>query len=169
VLAEYVPLDEEGPVKAPEYLSDKEASTLPIAAVTAWCALFEKCHIQPGETVLIQGTGGVSLFALQLAHAAGAKVIMTSSSDQKLTRVKELGADEVINYGREREWNLAAKTLTNGRGVDHVLEMVGGESVAQSLDALVDGGNIVIVGLLKEPTFALGILPFILKQATIHT
>jgi NADPH:quinone reductase-like Zn-dependent oxidoreductase len=169
VLAEYVLLDEDGPVSTPEYLSDKEASTLPIAAVTAWRALFDKCHLQPGETVLVQGTGGVSLFALQLAHAAGARVIMTSSSDEKLTRVKELGADAVINYRREPAWNLAAKALTNDEGVDHVLEVVGGESVARSLDALVDGGNIVIVGLLQSPVFTLEILPFILKQATIHT
>jgi NADPH:quinone reductase-like Zn-dependent oxidoreductase len=169
VLSEYVLLDEDGAVKTPEYLSDAEASTLPIAAVTAWSALFERCQLQPGDTVLVQGTGGVSLFALQLACAAGARVILTSSSDEKLKRAKELGADAVINYARDPEWNVAVKALTNGAGVDHVLDVAGGDSIARSMDALTVGGNIVIVGLLQSPTFTLEILPFILKQATIHT
>lgn len=145
------------------------ASTPPIAAVTAWSALFERCQLQPGDTVLVQGTGGVSLFALQLARAAGARVILTSSSDEKLARAKELGADAMINYARDPEWNVAVKALTNGAGVDHVLDVAGGESIARSMDALTVGGNIVIVGLLQSPTFTLEILPFILKQATIHT
>lgn len=169
MLAEYVVLDEDGAVKTPAYLSDQEASTLPIAAVTAWRALFDKCHLQPGETVLLQGTGGVSLFALQLARAAGARVMLTSSSDEKLKRAREFGADAGINYARHSEWNVAVKALTNGAGADHVLDVAGGDSVARSLDALTRGGNIVIIGLLQRPTFTLEVLPLILKQATIHT
>lgn len=129
----------------------------------------DTCHLQPNETVLVQGTGGVSLFALQLARAAGARVILTSSSDEKLARARELGADAGINYARNPEWNVAVKALTNGAGVDHVLDVAGGDSIARSMDALTKGGNIVIVGLLQRPTFTLETLPFILKQATIHT
>ena len=169
VLAEYVLLDEDGAVKTPAYLSDQEASTLPIVAVTAWRALFDTCHLQPGETVLLQGTGGVSLFALQLARAEGARVILTSSRDEKLKCARELGPDAGINYARNPESNVAVKALTNGAGVDHVLDLAGGESIARSLDAVTRGGNIVIVGLLQRPTFTLKLLPFILKQATIHT
>jgi len=125
--------------------------------------------IQPGDSVIIQGTGGVSIFALQLAKAAGARVILTSSSDDKLERANSLGADEMINYNRNPEWNMVVKALTDGRGVDHVLDVAGGDSVARSLDAVAEGGNIVIVGLLQSPTFTLEIAPFIFKQATIHT
>ena len=96
-------------------------------------------------------------------------MILTSSSDEKLERAKELGAHPVINYARDPEWNVAVKAFTNGAGVDHVLDVAGGDSVARSLDALTVGGNIVIVGLLQSPTFTLEILPYILKQATIHT
>jgi NADPH:quinone reductase-like Zn-dependent oxidoreductase len=169
VPAAYVLLDEDGAVQTPAYLSDQEASTLPIAAVTAWGALFDTYHLQPGETVLVQGTGGVSLFGLQLARAAGARVMLTSSSNGKLKRARELGADAGINYARDPAWDVAVKALTNGAGVDHVLDVAGGESVARSLDAVTRGGNLVIVGLLQRPTFTLEVLPFILKQATIHT
>jgi NADPH:quinone reductase-like Zn-dependent oxidoreductase len=141
VLAEYVLLDEDGAVPTPAYLSDQEASALPIAAVTACRALFDTCQLQPGDTVLVQGTGGVSLFALQLARAAGARVLLTSSSDEKLKRARELGADVGINYARDPAWNVAVKALTNGMGVDHVLDLAGGESVARSLDAVTRGAT----------------------------
>jgi NADPH:quinone reductase-like Zn-dependent oxidoreductase len=169
VLAEYVVLDEQGAVPTPAYLSDAQASTLPVAAVTAWAALFEKCHVQAGETVLIQGTGGVSIFALQLACAAGARVIVTSSSDTKLERAKELGAYAGINYFRTPEWQESVRSLTDGTGVNHVLEVAGGESVRRSVDALARGGHIAIVGFLQEDSFDLKILPLMLKLATIHT
>ena len=169
VLAEYTTLSEEGAVATPDYLSDAEASTLPVAAVTAWSALFERSHVQPGDTVLVQGTGGVSLFALQLARAAGARVIVTSSSDAKASRVRELGATGTINYVKEPKWGAAVKALTHGAGVDHALLMAGGDSVKQALEALKIGGDIVIVGLLQEPAFTVDILPFIFKQGSIHT
>jgi NADPH:quinone reductase-like Zn-dependent oxidoreductase len=169
VLSEYIVLDEQGAVHTPAYLSDAEASTLPIAAVTAWSALFERCRIQPGDTVLIQGTGGVSIVALQLACAAGAEVIVISSSDDKLERVKKLGAYAGINYTREPEWQESVKTLTDGKGVNHVLEVAGGESVRRSVEALARGGHIAIVGFLQDDSFKIKILPLMLKLATIHT
>jgi NADPH:quinone reductase-like Zn-dependent oxidoreductase len=169
VLAEYVVLEEAGAVSTPAYLSDVEACTLPIAAVTAWSALFERCNMLPGEIVLVQGTGGVSLFALQIAKAAGATVIATSSSDEKLKRVRELGADETINYRGNPDWGAVARSLTGGVGVDHVLDVAGGESIRQSLEATKIGGNVVIVGLLQAPQFTIDILPFILQQGAIHT
>ncbi len=169
VLAEYIILSEEGAVATPDYLSDAEASTLPVAAVTAWAALFERCHIEPGDTVLVQGTGGVSLFALQIARAAGARVIVTSSSEAKESRVRQLGATGTINYVSEPKWGVAAKALTHGAGVDHAILMTGGDSVKQAVDALRIGGDIVIVGLLQESTFTVEILPFIFQQGSIHT
>jgi NADPH:quinone reductase-like Zn-dependent oxidoreductase len=106
---------------------------------------------------------------LQLARAAGAELIVTSSSDHKLERAKELGTCPAINYARDPEWNMTVKALTDGAGVDHVLDVAGGDSIARSKDALTVGGNIVIAGPLQSPTFTLEILPFILKQSTIHT
>jgi NADPH:quinone reductase-like Zn-dependent oxidoreductase len=153
VLAEYVVLEEAGAVVTPGYLSDVEACTLPIAAVTAWSALFERCNMLPGEIVFVQGTGGVSLFALQIAKAAGAIVIATSSSDEKLQRAKQLGADNTINYRTNPDWGAVARSLTGGIGVDHVLDVAGGESVRQSLEATRIGGNVVIIGLLQSPQF----------------
>jgi NADPH:quinone reductase-like Zn-dependent oxidoreductase len=169
VLAEYIVLDEHGTVHTPPHLSDAEASTLPIAAVTAWSALFEKCRIQPGDTVLIQGTGGVSLFGLQLAVAAGAKVIVTSSNDDKLRRAKELGAYAGINYVQQPEWQKSVQSLTGGDGVSHVLEVSGGENIRRSAEALARGGHIAIVGFLQDDSFQLKILPLMLKLGTIHT
>jgi NADPH:quinone reductase-like Zn-dependent oxidoreductase len=169
VLAEYVVLDEQGAVATPAYLTDVEAATLPIAGVTAWSALFERCQLQPGQTVLVQGTGGVSLFALQFARAAGAHVVVTSSSDEKLARAIELGAHETINYVRSPQWGQQARALTGGAGVDHVINVAGGESVQQSLEATRIGGNVVIVGLLANPRFTIDILPFILQQGAIRT
>jgi NADPH:quinone reductase-like Zn-dependent oxidoreductase len=169
VLQEYVVLDEEGAVHSPKSLTDVEACTLPIAAVTAWSALFERCNLQPGESVLVQGTGGVALFALQFARLAGATVIVTSSSDEKLHRAMELGATEGINYSEMPDWDVAVQRITGGSGVDHVLEVAGGERVNRSLYAAKIGGNVVIVGLLQASTFTLDILDFILRQATLHT
>lgn len=169
VLAEYILLDEQAAVATPAYLSDVEACTLPIAAVTAWSALFERCNLLPGQTVLVQGTGGVSLFSLQIAKAAGAIVIATSSRDEKLARVKELGADQTINYRKNPEWAAVVRSSTGGMGVDHVLDVAGGQSVRQSLKATKIGGNVVIVGLLQAPQFTIDILPFILQQGAIQT
>jgi NADPH:quinone reductase-like Zn-dependent oxidoreductase len=133
----------------PAGLSFQEAATLPCAGVTAWVGLVVLGKIRAGETVLAMGTGGVSLFALQLAKTLGARVILTSSSDEKLARGKKLGADETINYRRTPDWDNQARALTGGRGVDHILEVVGAKTLPQSLRALRDGGHLTLVGLLS--------------------
>jgi NADPH:quinone reductase-like Zn-dependent oxidoreductase len=149
VLAEYVILHQEGVVPIPEHLSEEAAATLPCAAVTAWNALITQGGLRPGETVLIQGTGGVSLFALQFARLAGARVIATSSSDEKLERARELGADEGINYRTTPDWDERARELTGGRGVDHVVEVGGAGTLGKSLRAVRMGGRISMIGVLS--------------------
>jgi NADPH:quinone reductase-like Zn-dependent oxidoreductase len=147
MLREYAALDEDGVVKLPVHLSFEEGATLPCAAVTAWHALAGHARIVAGESVLVQGTGGVSIFALQLARLMGAQVIVTSSSDEKLARAKELGATHGINYKANPEWDKAVVTLTNG-GVDHVVEVGGPGTLAQSLRAIRIGGSITLIGVL---------------------
>ncbi len=149
MLAEYVVLHENGVVSVPDYLSDEEAASLPCAAVTAWNALFEEGNLTAGQTVLLQGTGGVSLFALQLALAAGARVIITSSSDEKLARAKALGAHDGINYITTPEWSQEAFRLTNNEGVDQVIEVGGAQTLNQSLRAARYGGTISFIGVLS--------------------
>ena len=148
MLAEYVVLEEHGVVKVPTHLSYQEAATLPCAAVTAWHALAEHARIVAGETVLVQGTGGVSIFALQLARLMGARVVITSSSDQKLTRARELGAAHGVNYKSTPEWDKALVEWTGG-GVDHVVEVGGPGTLAQSLRAVRIGGKITLIGVLS--------------------
>ncbi len=148
VLAELAVFDQEGLVHTPGHLSDEEAATLPCAAVTAWNALVTEGGITAGETVLVQGTGGVSLFALQLGKLLGARVIVTSSRDEKLARVRELGADETINYREVPDWGAKAKELTGGAGVDHVVEVGGAGTLQQSLQAVRFGGTISLIGNL---------------------
>jgi NADPH:quinone reductase-like Zn-dependent oxidoreductase len=148
VLAEYVSFDESGLVSIPTALSDEEAATLPCAGVTAWVGLVELGKVQRDETVLVMGTGGVSTFALQLAKRAGATVIVTSSNDDKLARAARLGADHTINYRTTPEWDVRTRELTGGRGVDHLLEVGGAETLARSLGALRDGGRIALIGQL---------------------
>lgn len=134
--------------KAPAGCTHVEAATLTCAGVTAWRALVTCGHVKPGDTVLIQGTGGVSLFALQFAKAAGARVIATSSSEQKLEKLGRLGADAVINYKAVPNWGEQARRLTDGRGVDHVIEVGGPATFMQSITACRTGGHIAIVGVL---------------------
>ena len=148
LLAEYVVLAEAGLVKAPSNLEDEAAATLPCAGVTAWVALHELGSIAAGETLLVQGTGGVSMFALQLAKRAGARVVLTSSSDEKLARGKRLGADFTVNYRSNPRWELAVRELTGGRGADHLIEVGGAATLQQSLQALREGGRIALVGQL---------------------
>jgi NADPH:quinone reductase-like Zn-dependent oxidoreductase len=154
VLREFAVFSEEGLVAAPPSLSDEEAATLPCAAVTAWHALFEHTGSAPGDTVLIQGTGGVSIFALQFAHAAGLRTIVTSSSDEKLERARQLGADETINYRSTPDWDEAARKLTGGHGVDHVIEVGGSNTMPRSLRAVRINGVISVIGILSggEPS-----------------
>src|ERR1700742_4299943 len=148
VLQELMVLDAEGVSRIPPHLTFEEAATLPCTALTAWRALFEEVHIRPGDTVLVQGTGGVSIFALQFAKLAGASVIVTSSSDEKLERAKKLGADPTINYRSVPEWGKAAAEWTGG-GVDHVVEVGGKDTFAQSLEAARIGGTILVIGVLS--------------------
>jgi NADPH:quinone reductase-like Zn-dependent oxidoreductase len=147
VLAEYVVLRERGAVKIPSGYSYEEAASLPCAAVTAWHAL-TKAETKPGQTVLILGTGGVSLFALQIAKAFGARVIATSSSDAKLERVRELGADATINYRTTPDWDEAVRELTGGEGVDNVVEVGGAGTLGKSFAATKMGGTISLIGVL---------------------
>lgn len=134
--------------RAPRGWSHAEAATLTTAGLTAWRALMDDGALKPGEVVLVQGTGGVSIFALQFAKLAGARVIATSSSDAKLARLRELGADEVINYREDPDWGLTARRLTDGRGVDHVLDVGGPATLAQSMLATRVGGHVALIGVL---------------------
>src|SRR5215510_2645679 len=149
VLAEYVVFNEQAVVATPSYLTDQEASTLPIAAVTAWTALFDHARLEPGQTALVEGTGGVSLFALQLAVAAGARVIVTSSSDEKLARAKALGAADGVNYVRHPDWERQVVELTSGRGANVIIEVVGGDNVRHAVAALARNGDIALIGLIE--------------------
>lgn len=149
VLAEQIVLEQDAAVKFPATLSFEEAATLPCAGVTAWVGLMAHGQLEAGETVLTMGTGGVSLFALQFAKMAGAKVILTSSSDSKLEQGRALGADEVINYKSMPEWDVRARELNGGRGVDHVVEVGGGTTLPRSLRAVESGGHIALVGTLS--------------------
>ena len=143
MLAEQVCLNAEGLVLAPPHLSFEEAATLPCAAVTAWNSLFRSGGLKAGESVLVLGTGGVSIFALQFARMAGAKVIATSGSDAKIARLREMGAHETINYKTNREWDKAA------RGVDHVVEVGGAGTLPLSIRAVRRGGHIALIGVLS--------------------
>ena len=158
--AELVACSAEGLTRMPEGYSFTEAATLPCAALTAWRGLMVENSIKPGDWVLTQGTGGVSIFALQFAKAAGARVIATSSSDEKLQKLKELGADHLINYKDTPDWGAKAKALTGGRGVDEVIEIGGPGTMAQSIAACRIGGHISLIGVLtgisgEVPTAAL--------------
>lgn len=146
---EYICVSEQGVSKLPDCLSDAEAACLPCAGLTAWRALVAEGNIKAGDTVLLQGTGGVSIFALQFAMAAGAEVIITSSSDEKLERAKELGADHLINYKATPDWASEARKITGGRGVDHIVEVGGAETLQQSIMAARVGGHVAVIGLLS--------------------
>jgi len=152
VLAEVVCVSERSAVRAPRHMTPVQAATLPIAGVTAWQALFVKGRVTPGDVVVVQGTGGVSVFALQLAVAAGARVIATSGDAAKAERVRALGADAVIDYRRTPEWPREVLALTDGRGADHVVDVVGGDNLARSVAATRIGGRISLIGFLAGTT-----------------
>jgi len=149
MLAKRVLLNEGGAVRAPAHLSFEQAACLPCAAVTAWHALIERANLRPGQSVLLLGTGGVSTFALQIARAAGARVIITSSSDEKLERARKLGAHEGVNYRTYPQWSKRVLELTDGRGVDVTLEVGGPETFVQSLAATRMAGTIAVIGALE--------------------
>jgi NADPH:quinone reductase-like Zn-dependent oxidoreductase len=168
VLAEYVVLHEDGVVQVPEHLTDEEAATLPCAAVTAWHALLTEGRVQPGATVLVLGTGGVSLFGLQFARLAGARVIATSSSNAKLERIARLGASDGINYKENPDWDKMARALTGGVGVDHVVEVGGAGTLAQSLRAVRMGGRISLIGVLAGGSGQVSPLPILMKNVRVQ-
>lgn len=168
MLAESVVLPEDGVVKIPETLDFDQAATLPCAGVTAWNALACGKRVKAGDVVLIQGTGGVSLLALQIARASGARVIATSSSAEKLERVKALGASAVINYKTTPEWGKAVLDLTGGQGADIVVEVGGAGTLGQSMTAVAFGGEIALIGVLTGVEGAAGPHAVMRKGATMR-
>ena len=149
VMTEYMVLSEQGVVKAPEHLSDEEAAALPCAALTAWSAVVTDGQVKAGDRVLVQGTGGVSLFALQFAKLLGAHVIVMSSSDEKLQRAISLGADEGLNYVSTPEWGKEVRRMAGADGVDLIIEVGGQQTLPQSLRAIRAGGTISLIGVLS--------------------
>jgi NADPH:quinone reductase-like Zn-dependent oxidoreductase len=168
VLTEYALLDEADTVAIPKSLSFEEAATLPCAGVTAWNALIETSRIKPGDTVLVLGSGGVSMFALQFARAAGARVFMTSSSDDKLARGRALGAAEGINYKRTPDWEKEVLNLTGNRGVDVVVEVGGPGTLARSMQAVAFAGKITLIGVLAGLQGETNPHPIMRKGASMH-
>lgn len=168
MLAEIVVLRADSVVAAPAHLSDAEVATLPCAAVTAWSALFSEGNVRSGDTVVIQGTGGVSIFALQLAKLAGARTIVTSSSDDKLDRARALGADELINYKTTPDWGAQVKKLTGGIGADHIVEVGGSGTLSQSLRGIRAGGEISIIGVLSGGKGELNITPVLMRNIRLQ-
>jgi NADPH:quinone reductase-like Zn-dependent oxidoreductase len=168
MLAEFVALDATGVVAVPPHLSAVEAATLPCAALTAWSALVTYGQIKPGWTVLTQGTGGVSLFALQLARLFGARVIITSKSDAKLERAKAMGASAAINYEKTPEWGKRVRELTDGLGADVVVELGGATTLAQSLMATRVGGQVCVIGVLGGSTHELSVLPMLMQNLRLQ-
>jgi NADPH:quinone reductase-like Zn-dependent oxidoreductase len=168
VLQQKMKLSAEGVAKFPAHLSYEEAATLPCAGLTAWRAVTIEAPAGPGDTVLVQGTGGVSIFALQFAKARGASVIVTSSSDEKLARARALGADHGINYKTTPAWAARARELTQGKGVDVVVEVGGENTFAQSLEAARVGGAIVVIGVLGGFSTPVLITVVFAKNLHIH-
>ena len=168
MLSEYVVLSEDGVVLIPDYLSFEEAATLPCAAVTAWNALMVQSRVRPGETVLIQGTGGVSLFALAFARMAGARVIATSSSDEKLAKAEKMGVSAGVNYRTTPNWARQVKELTGGRGVDHIVEVGGSGTFQQSLHAVRVGGHIDMIGILSGVSSEIAVALILQKSIQVH-
>ena len=167
-LAEYMVLPEDGVVAVPAHLSAVEAATLPCAALTAWSALVTYGSVTAGDTVLLLGTGGVSIFALQFVKLLGARAILLSSSDEKLAAVRHLGAWQEINYRNDPNWGKTVLGLTGGKGVDHVVEVGGAGTLAQSAKAVKIGGQISLIGVLSGHASELNILPIVMKNVRLQ-
>lgn len=168
MLAEYVCLHEDGLVRLPDYLSYEQAATLPCAAVTAWSALVTYGRLRAGQTVLIQGTGGVSIFALQIARMMGAEVLVTSSSDEKLERARALGATGLINYRTTPNWDKRVRELTGGEGVDHILEVGGTDTFERSIKAVKFAGHISVIGILSGTAAQVDLIPLLMQNVTVQ-
>jgi NADPH:quinone reductase-like Zn-dependent oxidoreductase len=167
-MTEFMVLSEQGVAHAPTFLSDPEAASLPTAGVTAWSALVTEGRVKPGQVVLVQGTGGVSLFALQFAKLLGAFVIATSSSDEKLERARALGADECINYRTTPEWGRRAREMAGGEGVDHIVEVGGQGTLPQSLRAIRSGGTISMIGVLSGGVMDTRLGPIVTRHVRLQ-
>ncbi|MGA8528845.1 MAG: NAD(P)-dependent alcohol dehydrogenase, partial [Acidobacteriaceae bacterium] len=168
MLAELVVLHEDGVVPIPDHLSYEEAGTLPCAGVTAWNAVVEAGNVKAGDTVLIQGTGGVSIFALQFAKLLGARVLGTSSSDAKLRRAQQLGLDAGVNYRQREDWDAWVVEQTGGRGADLVVEVGGAGTFMRSIASVRIGGAVAQIGVLSESTEAIGIAKLLHKQVHLR-
>jgi len=168
VLAEHVVLNQNDAVALPASLSFEEGATLACAAVTAWHSLVRVCAVRPGQSVLVMGTGSVSLFALQLAHSAGARVILISSSDKKIERARGLGADTGINYLRHPDWEQEVLKATGGSGVDHIVEVGGPGTLSRSMRAIAYAGHIALIGFLGGPEGDTNPVPIMVKGASVH-
>jgi NADPH:quinone reductase-like Zn-dependent oxidoreductase len=168
VLSEYRVFNEQAAVGVPAHLTDVEAATLPVSAVTAWHAVRRRSNVQRGDRVLIQGTGGLSLFAMLFVHALGGQPIVISSSDQKLEKAQALGAAGTVNYRKVPAWEEEVLTLTDGRGVDHVMEVVGGENLNRSLQAVKVSGTISFIGELAGLSAPINTIQIAAKNVCIH-
>jgi hypothetical protein len=168
VMADLMVLPEGGVCRVPEHLSDVQAATLPCAALTAWSALVTEGRLRAGERLLVQGTGGVALFALQFAKMAGAHVTVISSSDDKLARARALGADAGINYRSEPEWARASRAITGGAGFDHILELGGEKTLPQSLRCIRPGGTVSMIGVLSGGTMSASLGLIVTRQVRLQ-
>jgi NADPH:quinone reductase-like Zn-dependent oxidoreductase len=168
VLQERFVVSQEGVVKVPDYLSDEEAAALPVAGLTAWSALSTLGGVGEGDTVVLQGTGGVSIFGLQFAQLLGARTIITSSSDEKLERARQLGAWQTINYKSEPKWGKRVKVLTDGRGADHIVEVGGAGTLQESIKAIRPFGTISVIGVLSGASSELNIVPVLMQNVRLQ-
>jgi len=169
VMADFVCLSQEGVVRVPDYLTDAEAATLPCAGLTAWSAIVTHGATQPGDRVLIQGTGGVALFALAFAKQAGAHVTVISSSDEKLERVRSMGADATINYRETEDWARASRDITADRGgYDNIVELGGAKTLPLSLRAVRPGGTLSMIGVLSGLTIDASLGPIVARQLRLQ-
>jgi len=167
-LADEILVEAEAVVATPAHLSDAEAATLPCAALTAWSALVTQGSLRAGETVLVQGSGGVALFALQIAKMCGARVVATSRSAEKLARSRALGADEGIDTSESPEWGMIARKLTGGVGVDHVVEVGGAATLEQSVRAVRPGGTIHLIGNLGGGVTSVNLIPIFMQNVRVQ-
>lgn len=168
MLQEYVILKENEVIKVPDYLTNEEAATLPCAAITAWHGLMEKGNVKAGDSVLIQGTGGVSLFSMQFALAAGAEVILLSGSDDKLERAKKLGVNYLINYKSVPQWENEVMKITNGIGAKHIVEVVGSDHINKSIEAVALDGTISVIGIMNGLTGNINTAQLMSKQIKLQ-
>jgi len=167
-MTEYMCLSEEGVVKVPKYLTDVEAATLPCAALTAWSALVTYSNTRPGDRVLVQGCGGVALFAVAFAKLLGAQVTVISSSEERMERVRLLGADATVNYRSTPEWAKATREITGGRGYDMILELGGEKTLPQSLRCVRPGGTLAMIGVLTGGEMATSLGLIVTRQVRLQ-